>query len=536
MKRHNFISAICGALACLTMAGFTQAAERRPNVLFLMSDEHTFSLLGAAGNPLIKTPNLDRLAREGARFENCIVTTPFCSPSRASIMTGLYPHHHLVENNVNQNTIEFSLDPQRTPATENILFEQGYKTLHWGKIHLFGDNTRSKPYILQPWHCNSSLKCYENWPAFFESYRAQYEPERMKKLEELGLVAPFDFNPKNVNHSADIYGKPEMRAVKQMGRLNMPVDIKREQYFGRELMLAMEKLGDDPWMLTCSYHPPHEPLFVPEPYYSMYDRDAIPLPDNQDAITQDNDKDSRARRDGQKIGEAGIREFMALNYGFVTMIDDYIGEILAKLDELGLAEDTLVIFTSDHGDMVGGHGCVGKRIMGQYDELLRVPLLMRYPGKIKAGTVISKPVSCIDLQPTILDYTGQPAPQNIDGISLRPLINNPDLPAWRDYTVSERGWEGFVNQRVFRTLEWKYEWCNDPRWKNKLFHLSNDPLEKRDLFDHPEYEGMVRELHARLGKFMEETGDYALKTYSPDPFDTSKKKVYKATINKVKQD
>ncbi len=536
MKRRSFISAMCGAGACLAMAGFTQAVDRQPNVLFLMADEQTFSLLGAAGNTLIKTPNLDRLAHEGVLFENCIVTTPFCSPSRASIMTGLYPHHHLVENNVNQNTTEFSLDPQRTPVTENILFEQGYKTLHWGKIHLFGENNRYKPYILLPWHCNSNLKCYESWPEFYEPLRAEYEPKRMADLAARGLEVPFDFNPKNVTHSADIYGKPEMRAVKDMGRLNTPPELKRERFFGLELIAAMEEFKDEPWMLTCSYHPPHEPLFVPEPYYSMYDRDAIPLPDNQDAITQDNDKDSRARRDGQKIGEAGIREFMALNYGFVTMVDDYIGEILDKLDELGLTDDTLVIFTSDHGDMVGGHGCVGKRIMGQYDELLRVPLLMRYPRKMKAGTVVSKPVSCIDLMPTILDYTGQTPPKKIDGISLRPLIENPDLPTWRDYTVSERGWEGFLNQRVFRTAEWKYEWCNDPRWKNKLFHLSADPLETRDLFDHPEYKGVVQDLHRRLGQFMEETGDYALKTYSPDAFDVSKKKVHKATINKIKRD
>lgn len=262
----------------------------KPNLLFIMTDQQRFDAMSCAGNTVLKTPNLDRIAREGVIFKSNYSANPVCVPSRAILLTG-----RSSENvNVRGNGDYSSKDVPEVPTFDRILKKNGYAAEYYGK-----------------WHT--------------------------------------------------------------------------------------------PYQFTDCY----------DPYYSMYPPESIPIPESiNDPMTDSpckdrgNDKDELRYKDGENI-----QHMSSIYYGMVREIDDKVGEILNKLDELGLAENTLVVFTSDHGEMLGDHGMHSKSIF--YEGGAHVPLLMRFPGRIKAGTVVEEPVSTMDVSSTILDYLGMSIPKSV---------------------------------------------------------------------------------------------------------------------------
>ena len=213
------------------------------------------------------------------------------------------------------------------------------------------------------------------------------------------------------------------------------------------------------------------------------------------------------------MGPEGIREYAAVYHAMVKFIDDQIGRVLAKLDELGLSERTLVIFTTDHGDMAGAHGCIGKSIFSFYDDLVRIPLVMRLPGRIRPGTTITQPVSQVDLMPTILQYAGLPVPRHIHGRSLRPLLEGRSIQ-WRDYAFCQRAEVG----RMLRTSRYKYFFRPRPRIV-ALYDLKNDPNEDHNIAAEPAGRASVRDMHRRLLSVMARDGDPYAERYPKDPFE-----------------
>jgi len=211
------------------------------------------------------------------------------------------------------------------------------------------------------------------------------------------------------------------------------------------------------------------------------------------------------------MGPEGIREYAAIYHGMVKYIDDQLGRVLAKLDERWLADNTLVIFTTDHGDMVGAHGCIGKSITSFFDDLVRIPLVMRFPGRIPAGTVVPQPVSQIDFMPTILDYLGQDVPQEVHGRSMRPLLEGREV-AWRDYAFCQRA----NASRMLRTERYKLFYRPKPRMV-ALYDLQEDPHEDRNLAEDPAHAKTVRQMHQRLLDVMATDGDPVREAYSADP-------------------
>ena len=213
-----------------------------------------------------------------------------------------------------------------------------------------------------------------------------------------------------------------------IGRTVIPPELLPETRITDDALRLLEQHAHEPFMITVSWSPPHDLWVAPEPYYSLVDRRMIEIRGSRSV--SDWCTAGFSKRLGDMAGEEGIREFEAVYYGMVKYIDDQVGRILNKLDELGLTQNTLVIFTTDHGDMVGAHGCIGKCTEGYSDDLLRIPLLMRLPGIIKPATVVRQPVSQVDLMPTILDYLGQSLPAHIHGQSARPLLEGRNVP-WR---------------------------------------------------------------------------------------------------------
>ncbi|MHC4442133.1 MAG: sulfatase-like hydrolase/transferase [Planctomycetota bacterium] len=476
------------------------------NVLFLMTDQHHYKVLGAAGNPLIETPNLDRIAREGARFELATCPTPFCSPARASIITGLYPHTHgIVVNCYGGRT--GSLTDTDFPNTETILNQRGYVTEHRGK-----------------WHLGSldDFTCYKKIPYVDKGY---------KKFLNKNLPADrFAGNPGNATYNGrpvymiprvvegqksfhDLYRDNQHKRVAMIGRTAIPVDLLPESYITDRVVELIERNAGRNWMITASWHPPHALWVAPEPYYSMLDRNKIKLPN------LDNCPDwlmkGFAKQLGTCNGPEGIREYVGIYYAQVAMIDYYVGKILRKLDQLGLAERTLVIFTSDHGDMQGQHGMIGKSIPVFYDGVLRIPLLIRLPGKIKPGTVIKEPVSLVDLMPTILDYVGIPCPKDVQGSSLRPLIEG-RAKNWPQYAFSERrNQQGKDVMLMIRGQRFKYVFRENKH--HELFDLLNDPYENNNLYANPDSKKIIQILHLKLMNWMKKTYDPYLAQMPFDP-------------------
>ena len=241
---------------------------------------------------------------------------------------------------------------------------------------------------------------------------------------------------------------------------------------------------------------------IGEPNYSMYKRSAIELPANRNSV-EPIDRKNAAWRFGQLLGEEGMREYLAVYYGLISMVDWNIGRLLAALRKKGLDRNTLVMFTSDHGDMHGGHGMYDKSTFSMYEETTRIPLILRLPGSIPAGKTVSTQAGSCDVQPTVLDYLSLKPRGVIHGASLRPYILGKDDPMRPIFCERERGKDGF--QRMIRTNEWKYVYSTNGA--SQLYRLAKDPGETRNLLDETSALPMRQELHKQLGKWMRETGD-----------------------------
>ncbi len=509
LTRRRFLQTTAAAAAASPRAVHSAAAPKqdgRPNVLFLMTDEQHYRSLSSTGNPYIETPHMDRIGREGARFDNATCVTPYCSPSRASIVTGLYPYTHGILTNVSPRRNRQKPLPQDAfPNTESILHDRGYATGHRGKWHL-GDK--------------GDFDCYESW-AYASKNPRDYHRFLNEKLPAARfadhaspgkyLGRPVEMIPCVEKGYHEFHAIPNMGVayISIIGRSLVPPELLPETQITNQVLDLIDRHADENFMITASWSPPHDLWVIPEPYYSLVDRDKVELPGSFDMPEWD--RRGPSKRLGDIMGPEGIREYAAIYHGMVKYIDDQLGRVLAKLDEKGLADDTLVVFTTDHGDMVGAHGCIGKSIQSFYDDLVRIPLVMRFPGRVAPGTVVRQPVSQIDFMPTILDYLGQDVPEGIHGRSMRALIEGRDVP-WRDYAFCQRAHAS----RMLRTDRYKLFYRPKPR-AVALYDLREDLHEDRNLAEDPAHAKTVRRMHRRLLEVMAADGDPALKAYSADP-------------------
>ena len=505
--RREFIKAAGGfvsaaAIAPALLRGSEALGDRRFNILFLMTDQHNHSVLGCAGNPIVKTPNLDKLAGRGARFTNAVCATPFCSPTRASFITGLWPHTHGVVANVDGTKPGLTDD---VTATEQILFDKGYETFQMGKWHL-GDT--------------ADLRCYrkEQERLSQEAYREYLKGLSRDKWDKPREGEVQEDDVCLTPEMAEIHNtwKDEKRRSAQnlstIGRSLRPPEYSYESWLADRCTELIRKYRDENFMITWSVSPPHALWIVPDPYYSMYDPEKMPLPpswkDHPEAY-----QDSQAARMGRLMGEKRLREWLRCYYGQVTMMDWCMGRILDALDKEGLERDTLVVFTSDHGDMQAAHGMIGKSLPGHYEEIVRVPLIIRYPRAIKPGTVINTHASSVDMMPTLLDFAGLPIPKDVQGVSLKSLVegkaSEDDRPAF-----CERGKGGQSYGRMIRTREWKYAVFSGGR--RELFALKEDPHEMNNLAEDSSHRAVLAKLHKQLRRHMKETSDPALEALPKD--------------------
>jgi arylsulfatase A-like enzyme len=448
-----------------------QGERIRPNVLFIITDDQRWDCMSCAGHPILKTPHLDRLAQEGARFTNAFVTTSLCSPSRASFLSGLYAHRHGVLDN-------FTEFPADLPTFPRRLKEVGYQTAYIGKWHMGEENDNPRP-------------GFDYWV----SHRGQ------------GIYHDNEFN---INGNRRVIPGYYTRVVTQ---------------------LAIEWLqqAKPPFLLCLGHKAPHTPFTPEEKYRHIYDH--IPIYYPWSAFFLEGKPGWVHERlptwhgiygalfgfrgkfpDTSAAGVVDFARFVRSYLATLLSVDDSVGEIYTALHRAGHLDNTVFIFTSDNGMLLGEHGMTDKRTM--HEPSIRIPLLIRFPPVVKPGTLVEEMVLNIDVAPTILELCGLPPLEGIHGRSFVPLLRGESV-AWRDAWYYEYNYERQFpytpNVRGIRTKKWKFirypHGDGGPdRHKAELYDLENDPEELHNLIDDPRYGKVVAELQARLVQLQKETG------------------------------
>lgn len=420
---------------------------KRPNILLLISDQHNPHIVGYAGDPRARTPNIDRLAESGVRFDACYCQAPLCVPSRISMLTGKYVFKCWAWNNASV------LYPEQLTIPQH-LGNHGYETVLVGKMHLKGPRWdggfKHRPYgdIIVDRFCGHQPDPVETWDGRWCNHK----------------VGQFPW----------------------AGETEIPESLLLDSVVTREsiafLLEHVDKNPEIPWFLCAGYGRPHFPFTVPGRYFRRAMADPPPLPPRPRGYPE-----SLHPHDRYIVDDYHIYDFsdeiqqrtLAAYYACVNYLDDCIGELLAVLDREGLLENTYIVYVSDHGEMAGEHGMWSKRTY--YDGSSRVPLVVCGPN-IPAGRVVSTPVELVDLFPTICEWAGIPIPDELDGESLVSLMTGDVSSRKKRYARSEL---------LMPDENLEFRMCRDERWKYVefpsappvLFDMINDPEETTNLLN-----------------------------------------------------
>ncbi len=469
------------------------SAEKPINLLFIMTDQQRWDAMSCAGNTVLTTPNLDQLAAQGARFAKFYSSCPVCTPARTVILTGHALESNHVWSNANADTSDL---PAAFLSFDQVLLRNGYKGEYYGKWHvpyqLALDYTRPVRWLNgknKPPLSKADMSESDAYRDYVRKNVPQREPKPGQLVQKNG-VWPYTPIPLDEN-----YGKANPTKASQAesyGRLEIPPEHSSTAHTAKEGLEALERLKGGPFTLTISLDPPHPPMMVSEPYYSRYPPEKIPTPVSlADPRTNSPYADrAKSATDALYRDPQNIRQMTSIYYGMISEIDDWVGKILHRLDELGLAQNTLVIFTSDHGEELGEHGMHGKFVF--YEGSVHVPLLMRLPGVIPAKTVVNAPAAQLDLFGTILDYLNQSAHPN-EGHSLRPLIEGRETGAGRvaisewpaaqvpGFMVTDGRWKFlFGRNATNKSLDALYDLQTDPHELNNLIGRNPDREKSRN--------------------------------------------------------
>jgi arylsulfatase A-like enzyme len=458
-SRRQFIREVAGSALVPALAGGVRAAaqgqgggkNRPPNVLVIFPDQWRRQALGCYGDPLVRTPNLDRLAEEGIRFDRCYTNNPVCSPARATLLTGRYPHQTgLIQNNL--------LLPASERTLAECLGDAGYATGYIGKWHLDGP---PRPGFVRPGERRQGFDWFAGFNRGHWYHNAQYFTNEGELL------------------------KPE--AFESFYQTDLAIDF-------------MKQRQDAPFFLFLAWGPPHMPYVPPEGYDRFRPEDLEWRPNVPDEM----------REDAQTIKQ------LCGYYGLCEALDHEVGRLTEFLGQSGLADNTLVLFTADHGDM---HGCHGLHYKGHpEEESVGIPLIARLPGAIPAASTSAMPVGLLDIMPSVLGLCGADIPDAVVGRDLSPVLRGgtadaaPVYAEGRMTAVKPRAAEpgaarpGYGAWRAVITPQHKL--AVDVQGEVRLLvDLENDPYEMSNLANQPEAEALQKELLGRLREIGKETGD-----------------------------
>ena len=460
MNRRRFGGAMIGAGALLSRA---DAQGRRPNILFVCSDEHTGTYMGCQAHPLVRTPNMDGLAARGTLFRNAYSNAPVCVPGRAALMTGRFAS----DVNSYSNSTCFA---GGAPTWGNLLRDAGYYCWATGKLDL----TKGLDF---GFHEVDTDHGHSIAPDITSLFRAPvgYRVDIRATIDD-GVFT------RRVHHD--------------------DAHTKRALSFLRDEAPKLDK----PWAAFVGLTLPHPPFVAHQRYAEMYPSDLMPLPDARVEDLERLHIPFQVLRDFLRVStpipEARVRRARAAYLGMITELDGYLGQLLDEIERQGQAANTVVVYTSDHGEMLGEHGLWTK--FNLLENSARIPMIVAGGGFTK-GKVVDTPVSAVDLTPTMLELAGAPRGDRLRGHSLLSLSQGQVSGSHPGYAFSESLSEGnCTGSYMIRKGDWKY--VHFTWYGNLLFNLKADPGELRNLAGKPEYREIEGELHGTLSGLIDPEG------------------------------
>jgi arylsulfatase A-like enzyme len=473
------------------------STDEQLNILLIVTDQHRYDTLGCYGAPVCRTPNIDALAARGVRFSAAYTPTSPCSPARAALFTGLYPHKNHVPSN------DGILDPE-VPNLAGELERAGYNLGYAGKWHVdrvkapsdYGFRGKDFPGYGYP----AAGGVIEGLR--FGQRARNVPPHYRDYLQERG------YDPPKILHA--FYGdNPGMQGQEMYALQSGGVETTFEYMvseFTIDLMRQFEtpyKLEGKPFFLWANFWGPHTPCLLPEPYYSMYDPRDIPEEPSfaETWANKPHVHELYERYWGLSSGGwKSWREIVARYWGYVTMIDDLVGRMLAELHAIGLEDNTLVVFTTDHGDQMGAHRLIEKGPFA-YEETWRLPMVAAHPGVEAPGSVCDEFVYLHDLYPTFLEVAGTRPPGGPDSQGILDNVLGREAPTDRDSVYGAFESQIFPSPlRFVRTRTHKLVYNRSD--VGELYDLMDDPWELRNLIDHPGARGVKAELLDRMREHM----------------------------------
>lgn len=443
----------------------------KKNILLIFTDMQRADTIGALGNGIIQTPNLDRLVREGTSFTRCYTPSPVCVPARCCMHYGLYP----------QSTglfVNGRMMDDNGASLAAILSGNGYHTVSVGKCHFTPDGHARRGF-----------------------------DERVTQEERVTDYSKDDYRKWLVEHGhnpVEAHGeRGPMYYIPQPSRFQGAAHP--TEWIADRTMEKMRELSgrDRPWCIMSSIIHPHPPLTPPAPWTKLYDPRQIPdplMPENhEELLTHINLAQNRYKWRDQGLDRNLLRMIRAFYYATISYIDYQVGRMLEQLEQLGILDDTLVIFSSDHGEYLGDYGCYGKRSM--HDASARVPLIARLPGRFEAGARCGEPASLVDILPTMAGAAGIPAGE-ADGIDLAEVACG---DAGREHVYSQWG-KGKSAIYLIASRDWKYIYSAGER-KELLFDRLHDPLETRNAAADSDSREVKESLRAALMAYLDKKGD-----------------------------
>lgn len=497
MRKHFILPGIVAAVltagilfSCSQEQSAFSDGQSAPNLLVVYTDQQNRWTVGAYGDRNASTPHLDSLAKEGAVFNNFFTVHGMCTASRGSFLTGRYPHAHgAFYNQVPLNKTEKTLAA--------LLQEQGYDTGYAGKWHLNG----------------------KEWPGWIEGADAMgfsdsqfmYNGGHFKRIGERPSDRPVVFLPESMS------GKEKARQLSDAGDVVFTKEwIGDEQTYTTDWLTnkAIEfirKKREKPFFFMLSIPDPHPPYAVRQPYSGMYDPEKISLPET--LFQGDGEKPDWAgsgngtpvRGETREEKAAWLKRVTAQYLGESACIDDNVGRVLDALRDTDQIDNTIILFTTDHGDLLGEHGLVGKGL--PYESVYRLPLIIRWPEKIRAGTVVSDVVSAVDILPTLTALMGVQTGGREQGRDASPLVTGGNA-GWINESFmhfNSRGDKKHRSHLGIWTERYMLAYVRDG--EPVLFDRQNDPLQLRNQFRNPEYAAAVRTLTERIVAHCDRVGD-----------------------------
>lgn len=470
--------------------------KKRKNVILILSDQQRYDTISAYGlNDVCKTPHIDALAQEGMKFTNAFTSSAICAPARASVMTGLYPHNHGVIDN--HTDIKAGI-----PLLGDCMKDAGYFCGYAGKWHVSPKKT--------PTECGFYGKAFMGYgfpgSGVFESLKFNAPPANSPNYYEEYLKEN-GFDIPDVSHGF-LGNNPELQIQEMYAKHKGPLESTIEYFVAHETNRLIEKAceGEEPFFIWANFWGPHSPSIVPEPYYSMYNPKDIKEHPSYKETFEDKPYGHYLTEKMWGLGDygwGGFADICAKYYGHCTMIDDMVGMIVDKLKAVGAYEDTIIIYTADHGDCLGAHKLIEKGAF-TYDEIYRIPMIVKGSGNKDNDSF----VYLQELMPTILEIADTSPSKPVDGESLLGLMKGTHKTNGRTEIYGEYH-NHFYTTRQRMVRDNKYQFTFNENERGELYDFTKDPYQLHNVCYNPEYQEIKEAYIKKMSYYMKKTKDPA---------------------------